>query len=437
LLHRTRISNQNYWKTNVISISDFSDQKFIDKIQPRDQIFVFTDTFIKDLSLRGIISAEDDKNTDSDPNNEIMIADDVYKKSSADVTPRNSLIKRKKSSESDNFNLEEIIKLLKSYARFIGGAVGTPGSYPAANTISLSQLIDVAGGLTADADLQQVSITKFKIEKGRVVRDKVEKLDLKRTPDNQIVLSGMYNILIPPFINDVTTGVITLVGEVERPGQYVIGRDETLHKLIDRAGGFTSVAYPLGAIFTRESLKATQKEGYDLLARQVEEAILKISQSENKQGVGEQITAVLEYAKQLRQQKVSGRITVNILQDDKSAPVYLQDGDVLMIPKRPGHVSIIGSVQKNTVASYSESKRLSSYLASAGGTNRIADRSLTYIVLPNGESESVDNDSIIPPGSVIVVPPKTHSLSPLNFTETVSRILGNIALSFLAINNAR
>jgi polysaccharide export outer membrane protein len=365
------------------------------------------------------------------------MAENVYKKSDADLTPRNSLIERKDSKQLDRINVEEKIKLVKSYARFIGGAVGTPGSYPAANTISLSQLIAVAGGLTADANLHEVSVTKLKIEEGRIVSDKVENFDLNRTPGDQILLSGMYNVLIPPFINDATTGVVTIEGEVERPGQYVIGRDETLHDLIDRAGGFTTVAYPLGAIFTRENLKAAQQEGNDVLARQVEEAVLKISQSENKQGVGEQITAVLGYAKQLRQQKVSGRLTVNVLQNNKSAPVYLQDGDILTIPKRPGHVSVIGSVQKNTVASYSESKRLSSYLASAGGTNRIADRTLTYIVLPNGESDSVTNDSIIPPGSVIVVPPKTHSLSPLNFTETVSRILGNIALSFLAINNAR
>jgi protein involved in polysaccharide export with SLBB domain len=247
----------------------------------------------------------------------------------------------------------------------------------------------------------------------------------------------MYNVFIPKLINDASTGVVTLRGEIARPGKYIIGRDETLHDLIDRAGGFSSVAYPLGAVFTRASLKAAQKEGNDLLARQVEEAVLKISQSEDKTGVGEQIAAVMGYAKQLRQQEVSGRLTVNVLQRNKSAPVYMQDGDVLMVPKRPGHVSIFGSVQKNTVASYAEDKRLSAYLASAGGTNRIADRRLAYIVLPNGESDSVNNDSIIPPGSVIVVPPKTDRLSALSFTEIVSRILGNIALSFLAINNAR
>ena len=436
-LHTNKTGMENYWKNNVISISDLKNQKFIDNIKVKDKIQIFTNQFIRDLSSRGIIGATDNKNTVSDIKNETLPADGLDKKGNADPIQGNPLTQRKEINELDRFELNEKIKLINSHARFIGGSVGTPGSYPAANTISLAQLIAVAGGLTADANTHKIAVSKLKIEKGRILPDKVEEVDLTMTPSTQVILSGMYNVTIPPFINDASTGVVTLAGQIERPGQYVIGRDETLHNLIDRAGGFTSVAYPLGAIFTRENLKAAQKEGNDLLARQVEEAILKISQSENKQGVGEQITAVLGYAKQLRQQEVSGRLTVNVLQKDKSAPVYLQNGDILTIPKRPGHVSVIGSVQKNTIASYSEGKRLSSYLASAGGTNSIADRSLIYIVLPNGESDSVTNDSIIPPGSVIVVPPKTHSLSPLNFTETVSRILGNIALSFLAINNAR
>ena len=65
-------------------------------------------------------------------------------------------------------------------------------------------------------------------------------------------------------------------------------------------------------------------------------------------------------------------------------------------PKRPAHVSIIGSVQKDTVASYSSDKRLSAYLSAAGRANRIADLKRTYILLPNGESTTADENIIIP-----------------------------------------
>ena len=128
---------------------------------------------------------------------------------------------------------------------------------------------------------------------------------------------------------------------------------------------------------------------------------------------------------------------MNVSLPNVSAPVYLQNGDVLMIPKRPAHVSVIGSVQKDTVASYSADKRLSAYLASAGGTNRLADIKRAYILLPNGESIEANEESIIPAGAVIVVPPKTDRLTVLGLTELISRVLGNIATSVLAINNAR
>ena len=67
----------------------------------------------------------------------------------------------------------------------------------------------------------------------------------------------------------------------------------------------------------------------------------------------------------------------------------------------------------------------------------MADLKRAYILLPNGESTPADEDSIIPPGAVIVVPPKTDRLTVLGLTDLVSRVLGNIATSVLAINNVR
>ena len=58
-----------------------------------------------------------------------------------------------------------------------------------------------------------------------------------------------------------------------------------------------------------------------------------------------------------------------------------------------------------------------------------------YLLLPNGESRLLDNNTIIPAGSVVIVPPKIDKLSILGLTDIVSRVLGNIATSILAINN--
>ena len=243
-------------------------------------------------------------------------------------------------------------------------------------------------------------------------------------------------IEVNSLINDAVAGTITISGAVTRPGVYAFAPGETLHDVIAKTGGLRPTAYPLGAIFTRESMKVTQRSSNAILANQLEEAVLQVSQSD-VEGAGEQITAVLGYAEQLRNQDVTGRLAINILMEDISAPVYLQDGDVLTIPQRPAHVSVIGAVQKDTIASYLGEKRLSDYLAAAGGITKIADLDSVYILLPNGESTVANNDSIIPPGSVIVVPPEIDRLSVLGLTDLVSRVLGNIATSVLAINNVQ
>jgi len=139
----------------------------------------------------------------------------------------------------------------------------------------------------------------------------------------------------------------------------------------------------------------------------------------------------------LRNQEVTGRLTVNVTLPDPTSPIYLENGDKLIIPKRPSHVSVIGSVQKDTIVSYSAQKSFSDYVSSSGGTNKIADLKRAYVLLPNGESTSANENAIIPPGSVIVIPPKTDRLSVLGLTDIVSRVLGNIATSVLAINNVQ
>ena len=122
---------------------------------------------------------------------------------------------------------------------------------------------------------------------------------------------------------------------------------------------------------------------------------------------------------------------------DASVPVFLEDGDRLIVPKRPAHVSIIGSVSQSVRANYSPDKKLSDYISNSGGYTRVADKRRTYILLPNGQAAPMTEDTIIPPGAVLIVPPKTDKLSVLGLTDLVSRVLGNIATSILAINNVK
>ena len=120
--------------------------------------------------------------------------------------------------------------------------------------------------------------------------------------------------------------------------------------------------------------------------------------------------------------------------------MLLEDGDKLVIPKRPAHVTISGSVQNPVTTVYEPRKSLDDYIADAGGFKRIADKKKVFVLLPNGKNITLSmlqrDGTIIPAGSVVVVPPKTDKLTALGLTDIWSRVLGNIATSILAINAA-
>ena len=431
---------EQFWKKDAVSLSDLRSEFFANKIKPGDRITAFTRNFLFELVNPGSGSG-----SGSDALQQLIglqiagsdIEEEVQSESQrrlGEQRPANAeqLAQKNASAPETSAYLQFIL----SVSRYVSGAVEHPGYYPVAGSVTLSQLLSAAGDLTQNADTMRVEVIKQKVNGGKIVADEVQRFDLTKSDASSLRLLGRYSVNVPAFINDVATGLVMLAGEVQRPGEYLIARDETLHDLIARAGGLTGVAYPLGAVFTRESLKDSQRESNMVLAGQLEQSVLQVASSD-VEGAGEQVTAVLKYAGQLRSQDVTGRLSVNVALSDVSGPVYLQGGDTLTIPKRPSHVSVIGSVQKDTVASYSADKRLSAYLAAAGGSSRMADLKRAYILLPNGESTPADEDSIIPPGAVIVVPPKTDRLTVLGLTDLVSRVLGNIATSVLAINNVR
>ena len=432
---------EGFWQRIAVSLSDLKSVSFASEIQTGARVTIFTREFLSDLlndnsrtgsgsdatqQLIGLQALELNNNAAvSDKDNQQALLTELQENAAKAVV-----------SDAETDVLSPNLQFILSASRYVSGAVERPGYYPVTGSVTLSQILAATGGLTENADISNIEVIKQKVVKGRIVADTIEIVDLTKSDASDVRLSDRYSLNIPNLINEVATGIITIQGEIQRPGDYLFARNETLHDVIQRAGGLSEVAYPLGAIFTRDSLKESQRESNALLADQLEQAVLQVAQSD-MEGVGEQVKAVLGYAQQLRLQDVTGRLSVNVVLRDISAPVYLQAGDKLIIPKRPAHVSVIGSVQKDTIVSYSSGKRLNAYLSAAGGANRIADLQRTYILLPNGESTSANEESIIPPGAVIVVPPKTDRLSILGLTDLVSRVLGNIATSVLAINNVQ
>ena len=403
------------WSYLQLKAVDLFDEKFNVVFRKNDQLNFYSTKFINELGSE-IVSSEN-----------ILDLDQTVDLSS---TNSETAIKTAFLSTDQGINA-----LLKS-ARNVFGAVDRPGAYPIADSVTLSEILSVAGGTVDGADLSQIQIVQYKSADGRLMAGEVLKVNILNQKPAEVRLNGQFTIMVPFLINDAASGTITLSGEILQPGDYIFSRAETLQEIISKAGGLSNTAFPLGVVLSREAVKAQQRSANELLASEVEASVLQLSQSDISNSKG-QVQAILGFAERLRNRDVSGRLTVNVLVSDPSAPVFLEDGDRVFVPKRPSYISVIGSVQKETMASYSSKNFFQDYIAAAGGMNSGADKKNVYVLLPNGESIKATRNIVIPPGSVVVVPPKTDKISVLGLTEIISRVMGNIATSVLAINNVK
>jgi protein involved in polysaccharide export with SLBB domain len=431
----TNQTNDNTWTLRSYDAATFfSDSQ---NIIPNESniVYMFSEQYIRDnfldsLSKRDLLTDTSIKTTDENRLSEIE--EDTIEFVGQDKIEilGNKNIDTELRQSNNNIS-DYVLKSMISKLRYVSGAVIFPGTYPLADRVRLRDLVEVVGLINSKAG-SNVIVTRSLKENDILSKSVPEIIKLNSLMTNETILTGEYYVNIPSAINEAINGFVNLSGEFKVPGDYSFSSSESLSDIMQRAGGLTDTAYPLGAVLERKSIKAQEKESNNILASQLEASVLTLAQSDID-GVGEQIKAVLGFAQQLRNQPTTGRMTINIM--DLNNNLYLQDGDKLMLPKRPSHVSVVGAVQRTTVASYNSNKTYKDYIFSAGGLTKMADIRKAYLLLPNGESRLVDNNTVIPVGSVVVVPPKIDKLSVLGLTDIISRVMGNIATSILAINN--
>jgi protein involved in polysaccharide export with SLBB domain len=339
------------------------------------------------------------------------------------------------SAEKQSLHKSISTSIISESSFAIQGGVFFPGLYPIANKVTLSELLEVAGGLTPLANPKQISIRKYmdSLVDNEIRQLSEKRIDLTEIDPSAITLSGRFDVFVPKLQNNAAVGSVTLLGELKNPGEFVFGINDTLHDVIERAGGFSEVAYPLGAQFLRKKLVQEETKENQLLAEKVARSVLTVAQSDvlNSQS---QVAAVLGYAEQLKTLSTSGRQVINVAFKDANNPILLEDGDTLIVPKRPSHVTVMGNVQRTVSAPYQSFKGIDEYIIDSGGFDELADEKNIFVQLPNGQNISGNFSTPIPPGSIIIVPPNVNKLTPLALTDIVSRVLGNIATSLLAIN---
>ncbi len=341
---------------------------------------------------------------------------------------------------SQNLRLQEgdtiFYPLIENFVR-IDGSVQRPGNYEILPSNKLSEIIKFSG-LSNKNDLKlQFSRFNKTLQKREV--------EILSDPDkwNDISLKNGDSINILRGSKQDQANIL-LTGEFLYPGYYDISSGQTISEIITQAGGLSDLAYPEGAIFTRESVKKQQKDSYIKNAQNLERALVDAVSGGN-QIDGEAYMAISKFIEKLEEQEPIGRQVAAIdeysLQSDPRSDFILQDGDSIFVPMRSTSISVVGEVLNSTTLLYREDLSIQDYIELSGGTTNGADLSRIFIILPNGKSliykrklfqNNIENELL--PGSTIVVSRDPDPYDWLKLTSVITPILSDLAISAASIS---
>ncbi|MBE3922686.1 OtnA protein [Vibrio parahaemolyticus] len=330
------------------------------------------------------------------------------------------------------------------------GEVKHPGRYPITPRMTISTLIEAAGGLTYNAFTINAELARTVINsKDERASIDVERIDLRQaiqgstTDDAIIVGRDRLNILEKPNVKLQST--VTLQGEVRFPGTYTVRQGETLGELLERAGGLTEFAHPQGAIFTREALRLQEQKLLNQYAADMRaETAKKTFRADSNMGsVISDPDKTLKFVEEASRSKALGRMVVQlnrILKDERSADFMLEDGDFLFVPTFRNTVSIMGEVQVPITYLLDNNLDVDDYLNKAGGAKKQADEDRIFVVRADGSVYKptsgywFGNDhEELKAGDTIVVPIDTDYRDALSTWTAATQILYQTGVAINAL----
>jgi len=311
----------------------------------------------------------------------------------------------------------------------ISGAVGLPGKYPLGDGMTAAGLVRLAGGFKRSAYTEEADLTSYMIEHGeRIVSDhqnvQIAKA-LEGEPDTDVRLHDGDVLTIREVSGWQDLGAtIEVKGEVAHPGGYGIQPGERLSSIIARAGGFSALAYPYGAVFERVELRDLEEKNRSDLVQLIraEQAQIKIIPGmDNDDQIKLKATQLL-YQKtidNLQNTPPVGRLVIHISSDiekwaNTPADIQVRAGDRIYVPKKAGMVLVDGSVYNPTGITYKPGKDAGWYLMQSGGPTTAADKKSIFVIRADGSvvggtgglfSGGVEHAELRP-GDMVVVPEK-------------------------------
>ena len=265
-------------------------------------------------------------------------------------------------------------------AVFVNGAVPFPGAYDHRPDDTLLDLLNVAGFNGSDGAIETVRLARRQPD-GSFASTAYDATNLEAEAAS-VLLRPLDNISVDPVRR--LSGTVEVEGFVQFPGQYAIEPGETtLQELVALAGGVRDDALVRAAYLERNVLPNPEPP----LSRQnrFEARMLNLS------ALKADTLAIMQYLRQSdldfisRTQfaqglRIQNRVSVDLEEAlaGNTPPVFLQDGDRLVVPHDRRSVFVFGHVERPGFITYSDARSVDEYIAMAGGRNTLGQRA--YVV---------------------------------------------------------
>ncbi|WP_224981779.1 SLBB domain-containing protein [Geomonas agri] len=338
----------------------------------------------------------------------------------------------------------------------VSGEVQKPGQFRYLDNMTVRDLLMQAGNVKLSAYLKSAEITRIK-RNGDAVTSYSITIDLEKA-----LQGGAEDFKLEPFDEltvrripnwaEATERYVTLKGEVRFPGTYPIYKGERLSSVINRAGGFTDLAYLKGARFTREAVRKLQQQRMDEALEKSQEKIINLqAQVSQTAASAEEVASskttldnLMQSIELLKKRKAEGRVVMEIasLEELKGGAydLELQGGDQLVVPSDPGGVNVIGDVYNQSTVVTQRGHDIEWYLKQVGGPTGDADMDSIYVVKVDGSVISQANSSKfmfynsfwgkkLDSGDTIIVPRQYEKTAWLRGAKDIASVIGNIAVT--------
>ncbi len=354
---------------------------------------------------------------------------------------------------------------------FIEGLVRNPGEYRFADNMTVRDLIFAAGNVLESTSLEEAELSS------RIINEENKAEVVHRNLDLGKALAGdpAHNVTLKPydrlFVKQIPNWrdaekYATIAGEVVYPGRYALAKGERLSSLIERAGGYSDLAYTRGAVFTRESVRAMQQKSLTEMVERMERELVsqssvELSTAASKESISAtqaELEQKQKFLVSLRELKATGRMTVRIghlrLLKGSEYDIMLEDGDSLTIPPRNDVVTVVGSVMTHGSYIYSDEYSYDNYIDMAGGYTKFADKKNVFIVKVDGSAKKArgavswnpfkerwemtafgEKIKEIEPGDTIVVPEEIGRIAWLREIKDVTQVLMQLAVTAGVVYN--